>query len=316
VQDFLLLDCVLANCGWDAQFAPKSDPAGREHDSYVAINPTTETNDPQHRVIDTLFATPDAEGCEGDCGGLFDSVLYLACPIGGYGGVYQTIFNNCIVDGDNLEFDPLTTCGTNSGGTYTITQSGKVGDALSLGPCGAPGNLTGYERGWGLYFDCAAKGTMENCVFADKPDGVNSGPAIQVCLQDNAKGLPATSGTFTFNNVKIHNWYDWPNVTSGAGPTPVQVSGATSTLAATINYLNCVFPGVNGTPGVSAVEPNYVDPTRTVSSYAKTLGIGGVVDGPSFLAAAENNWSGNWNAALTANACIAWIQAGFVVKGN
>ena len=158
VQDFLMLDCVLANCGWDAQFAPKSDPAGREHDSYVAINPTTETNDPQHRVIDTIFATPDAEGCEGDCGGLFDTDLYLACPIGGYGGVYQTLFNNCVVDGDNVEFDPLTTCGTNNGGVYKITQSGIAGDALSLGPLRHAGKPDGIRGGWGLMFDCAHDG--------------------------------------------------------------------------------------------------------------------------------------------------------------
>ncbi|MGD0771121.1 MAG: hypothetical protein ABSB42_23290 [Tepidisphaeraceae bacterium] len=312
VQDFLLLDCVLANCGWDAVNAPKSDPAGREHDSYVAINPSTETNDPQHRVIDTIFATPDAEGCEGDCGGLFDTVLYLGCPIGGYGGVYQTIFNNVVVDGDNLEFDPLTTCGTNSGGVYKVTQSGKPGDALSLGPCGVAGALTGYERGWGLYFDCAPTGTMENTLFIDKPDGVNSGPAIQVCLQDNAKGLPSTSSNVKFNNVKIHNWYQWPNVTSGAGPCPVSVSGTTSTLTATINYLNCVFPGVNGTSGVSGIEPNYVDPARTVSTYAASIGITG--GAPAFLTAAENNWSGNWNPALTAQAVIDWIGAGFEAK--
>jgi hypothetical protein len=315
VQDFLMVDCVLAYCGWDAQFAPKWDQQGREHDQYVGMNPTAETNDPQHRVIDTIYATPDSEGVEGDCGGEWDTDLWLACPIGGYGAAYQSLFNNCVVDGDNVEFDPSTTCGTNSG-TYTITQSGKVGDALSLGPCGAPGNLTGFERGWGLYFDCCPKGTMENCLFIDKPDGVNSGPAIQICLQDNAKGLPSTSSNVTFNNVKIHNWYDWPNVTSGAGPCPVSVSGTTSTLSATISYADCVFPGVSGVSGVSGVEPNYVDPTRTVSAYAKTLGIPGVVDGPSFLAAAENNWSGNWNPALTAAAAIEWIQAGFVVKGN
>ena len=150
---------------------------------------------------------------------------------------------------------------------------------------------------------------MENTLFIDKPDSVNSGAAIQVCLQDTAKGLPAVSGKFNFNNVKIHNWYQWPNVTNGAGPCPVQVSGATSTLTATINYLNCVFPGVNGTTGVSGVEPNYVDPTRTVSSYGESIGIAGRA--PAFLAAAENNWSGNWNASLTAQAVNAWINAGF-----
>jgi hypothetical protein len=153
---------------------------------------------------------------------------------------------------------------------------------------------------------------MENTLFIDKPDGVNSGPAIQVCLQDNAKGLPSTSSNVKFNNVKIHNWYQWPNVTSGAGPCPVSVSGTTSTLTATINYLNCVFPGVNGTSGVSGIEPNYVDPARTVSTYAASIGITG--GAPAFLTAAENNWSGNWNPALTAQAVIDWIGAGFEAK--
>jgi hypothetical protein len=313
VQDFLMLDCVLGNCGWDAQLAPKYDAAGREHDSYVAINPASETNDPRHRVIDTILATPDAEGCEGDCGGLFDTDLYLACPIGGYGGVYQTIFNNVAVDPDPEEFDPLTACGTYNGTTYTITQNGQGGDALSLGPVGRVGALSGYERGWGLFFDCAPSGIMENSLFIDKLDPLNCGPAIQVCLQDPAKGLTASSGTFQFINDKTHNWEQWPNQTDGSGPCPVQVSGTTSALTATINYLNCVFPGVNGTPGVSGVERNYVDPTRTVSAYAASIGITG--GAPAFLTAAENNWSGNWNPALTAQAAINWIQAGFQIKG-
>jgi len=313
VQDFLMVDCVLANCGWDAQFAPKSDPAGREHDEYVALNPTTETNDPQHRVIDTIFATPDAEGCEGDCGGLFDTDLYLACPIGGYGAQYQTLWNNCVVDADPQEFDSLTTCGTCASGGFTITQRGKASDALSLGPCGVAGSLTGYERGWGLMFDCAPNGSMENSFFIDKLDPVNSGPAIQVNLTDNAKGLRSCSSNVTFNSVKIHNWMNWPNVSDGNGPCPVSVHGTSSTLTATINCLNCVFPGVNGTAGVSGVEPNYVDPTRTVSTYAASIGITG--GAAAFLTAAENNWSGNWNPGLTAQAAINWIQAGFRIKG-
>jgi hypothetical protein len=65
--------------------------------------------------------------------------------------------------------------------------------------------------------------------------------------------------------------------------------------------------------GVNGTMPNFVDSTRTISTYAKSLGIPGVVDGPSFLQAAENNWSGNWNPVLTAAAANQWIKAGFKV---
>ncbi len=295
VHDLLVVDSLFDNNGWNSTAAPKNDPEGREHDWYTAINPPAEVIDPQHRHIDCLFARADSEGLEGDAGGLADTCLFLANPIGGYLGVYQSLFHNIVVDGGGGEFD-----------------SGTAGSALSL----VPGN-SGASRGWGIFLDCAPAGTMDTVTVINKPDTINSGFALGVHAAEPAKQLTSLATVATLTNCKVYNWFTWSG-TSTSAPNAIDQDGPP---AVTITYSGCYLPGVTGSTGspqagvvgVTGTIPHYVDPTRTVSSYAKTLGIAGVTDGPSLLSAMENQWSGQWDNRLTAEAVVNWIQAGFQV---
>jgi hypothetical protein len=290
VHDLLVVDSLFDNNGWNATAAPKNDPQGREHDWYTAINPAAETTDPQHRYVNDLFARADSEGLEGDAGGLCDSCLFLANPIAGYLGVYQSLFNNVVVDGGGGEFD-----------------NEVAGSALSL----VPGNA-GASRGWGVFLDCCPTGGMTNVTVINKAnDAINSGFAVGVHVQDPAKQLVTLATAATLNGVMVHNWFEWNSTPGVSGPNAVDLDPPP---AATITYSGCYLPGVIGVAGVTGTVPNYVDPTRTASSYAKSLGILGVTNGPTLLSAMDNQWSGNWNANLDPAAVVNWIQAGFQVN--
>jgi hypothetical protein len=292
IHDLLTVDSLFDNNGWNATAAPKSDPMGREHDYYTAINPPAEKNDPQHRHIGCIFARADSEGLEGDAGGLVDSCLFLANPIGGYLGVYQSLFHNVVVDGG----------GGPSGGNEF--DGGVAGSALTL----VPGN-SGASRGWGVFLDCAPTGVMDSVTVINKPDQINSGFALGVHAADPAKQLTSLATVATLTNCKVYNWFTWSG-TSTSGPNVIDTDPPP---AVTITYSGCYLPGVTGVAGVTGTIPHYVDPTRTVSSYAKSLGIAGVNDGPSLLGAMENQWSGQWDSRLTATAVVNWIQAGFQI---
>ncbi len=289
VHDLLVVDSLFDNNGWNPTAGPKTDAEGREHDWYTAINPPAETVDPQHRYVGCVFSRADSEGLEGDAGGLADSCLFLANPIGGYLGVYPSLFHNIVVDGGAGEFD-----------------SGVTGSALTL----VPGN-SGASRGWGIFLDCGNTGTMDSVTVINKPnDQINSGFALGVHAADPAKQLTPVATVATLTNCKVYNWFTWSSTAGVSGPNGVDVDPPPT---ATITYANCYLPGVVNVAGVTSSIPHYVDPTRTASSYAKTLGISGVSDGPSLLVAMENQWSGNWDSRLTGTAVVNWIQAGFQV---
>ena len=158
---------------------------------------------------------------------------------------------------------------------------------------------------------------MDTVTVINKPDTINSGFALGVHAADPAKQLTSLATVATLTNCKVYNWFTWSG-TSTSAPNAIDQDGPP---AVTITYSGCYLPGVTGSTGspqagvvgVTGTIPHYVDPTRTVSSYAKTLGIAGVTDGPSLLSAMENQWSGQWDNRLTAEAVVNWIQAGFQV---
>jgi hypothetical protein len=291
IHDLLVVDSIFDHNGWNPTAAPKNDAEGREHDWYTAINPPAETIDPQHRHVGCVFARADSEGLEGDAGGLADTCLFLANPIGGYLGVYQSLFHNIVVDGGGGEFDGST-------------GSPQAASALSL----VPGN-SGASRGWGVFLDCAPVGAMDTVTVINKPDAINSGFALGVHAADPAKQLTSLPTVATLTNCKVYNWFTWSGTATSA-PNAIDQDGPP---AVTITYSGCYLPGVTGVPGVTGTIPHYFDPTRTASSYAKMLGIAGATDGPSLLSTMENRWSGNWDSRLTATSVVNWIQAGFQV---
>ncbi|MGD0462180.1 MAG: hypothetical protein ABSB74_06805 [Tepidisphaeraceae bacterium] len=300
IHDMLCDGNVLVNNGWNVTAAPKSDPMGREHDWYTGVNPKTETNDPQHRYVNTVFATADSEGLEGNSGGLCDTDLFLANPIAGYVAVYQGRFHNVVVDG-----------GGDGKGGNEFDFGGMIGSALTMvEPPPVPPATNGGTRGWGVFLDCVPTGTMDTVTVINKPEVVNGGFALGVHVNDGAKGLPTVATVAALSNCVVNDWYTWsssyPNPATGAA-NALNFNGPPS---ATITYLQCYFPGVTGVLNVIGAIPHYADPTRCTRTYAQSLGYSGA---PALLSAMENQWSGNWKANLEPAAVVNWIQAGFQV---
>jgi hypothetical protein len=316
VKDLLVLDPVMAVSGWHYSVLPK-DGSGMEHCWYSNNANVVQTSDPQHRFIGGIFAQPESMGIKQACGGLDDNDLFLTCPIGVIGIQYNTSITNCVIDGDNTEFDPLTSA--RDLGTTNL-QQGIAGLALSDGNVGTPGHQIGQERGWGIEFVTVPSGNLSGTLFIDKPDPINNGPAIRITTIDsNDTGVnPPKAGSFTLSDNIIHNWTQGAFNATSAGPNVVVInttnnSGSVTTAQPTVNYSANVFPGFLSVAGVSAAESSYPDPSgRKISSYAKSLGVPGITDGPSWLARAEQNWSGNFDPRFTAAAANAWIRAGYI----
>jgi hypothetical protein len=324
VHDRLMDFCTEVRSGWDPKVFPK-DGSGMEHCIYDNNNEVTATSgyanepsDPEMREFNCILAQAESMGDKAALGGLHDTELYLACPIALFGIHWPTYVNNCVVDGDPQEFDPITSTSNNGAAVTGIT-----GGALADGYPGTIGSETGQGRGYGVSLVTQPNASITSTLFIDKNDVINDGPAIQVATIDNNNpgNDPPVSGTITVTDCIVHDWAQGQMNVTVSGPNTVLVSNTNgqtgtseiSTAAPTITYSNDVLPGMAGVTGVSAVEPNYFDDTRTTSTYAKGLGVAGVVDGPSFLIyAAANNWqSSTFDSRFTAGATNSWIWAGF-----
>jgi hypothetical protein len=299
IQDLLVADSTFDLNGWNPTVTGKRDAQGREHDWYDAIWPSWDSRDPLHRFVNDIFARPMADGIEGNAPDtLIDHPVFVACPIAGYCGAGGVgVIQNYLVDGGSGSFDVL---GPGSGLSLTWPT------------------VNGNGRGWGVYLDCATTGSLINGITLGKGDAndaaINPGQATGVHCEDAQKGLPNEVTAATLTNVRVHDWYEWNGGASNPSAANVVNLSNAGPPQPTIAYGNCVLPGVNGPPGVSAVEPNYVDDTRCVATYAAGLGIGAVVDAPSFLTAADDNWSGNYNVNLTATPAFNWVNAGFQTR--
>jgi hypothetical protein len=305
VRDCLVVQSLFDNSGWNETAAPKADPTGMEQGFYTAINPTTETADPQHRYIGCCFSRADSEGLEGNAGGLIDTSLFLANSIAGYVGVYQSGIHNCVVDGG----------GDGKGGNefdFAGANGIMIGSALTLSTATlpVPPKIDANTRGWGLFLDACPSGFLDSVTVINKPEVVNCGFALGVRVADPAKQLKSLATIAAVTNCKVYNWYTWsssyPDPTKGA-PNVLNLNGPPN---ATIAYSGNYFPGVTGVAGVTGTIPNYVDPTRCARTYAQSIGLSGA---PALLAEMQNQSSFNWSPALAPDVVVNWIQAGFEV---
>ena len=152
-----------------------------------------------------------------------------------------------------------------------MDAAGNTGVAYEYGPAtgGAPG--TNYTAG---------TITWSNNIIAHPARLVGDGGA----------GLYVNAG-YT-GNVVNNIFYDWYS-------PPLVNNGTTGGSGDTGNVLDA---GASNSEG-------YPDPTRTVGTYAGTLGLTATTD--AFLAAARTQSKDNWNTALTASAVNDYIRAGF-----
>jgi chitodextrinase len=152
--------------------------------------------------------------------------------------------------------------------------AGNSGQTFEWGPAtGAPPG-TNYNAGTGLW----TNNIMAHAARLAGEGGI---------------GLSISSGYTA--NVTNNILYDWW--------TPLlENSGTTGGSGDTGNVQDATGSNSEG----------YPDPTRTVGSYAGTLGLATTTAG--FLAAARQQSKANWNPALTADAVNSHIRAGFGIK--
>jgi hypothetical protein len=151
-------------------------------------------------------------------------------------------------------------------------------------------------RGWGAQLNLCPQATLENIICTDKQDARNTGWAFQVqCINPHTNQNVPTNATLR-NLIVSPTW-------AGSALSIVGTPGS-------MTYDNCDLPSQPPTAGIIPT-PRYSDPTRTVASYAKSLGITAVTDADSFLTAAAENRRGSYNPTLTASAVNAYIRAGF-----
>jgi hypothetical protein len=116
----------------------------------------------------------------------------------------------------------------------------------------------------------------------------------------NARGITTSIGVqnVTSSNNIICDW-----------TLPVQDNGSSNTFTNNIaNASTCAGTWASSMYGINHPVA-FTDPTRTVASYAGTLGL--TATDRAFLDAAELQQKGNWNVALTAPAVNDYIRAGF-----
>jgi hypothetical protein len=308
IRDLLLNRCYFVGNGGKNQL-------GTAHGVYLN-SMYQDATDLQVRFINTVFAASAAAGCECNRGGFFHNCLSLSNPIAFYGGGGAAAeISHCVVDGGGGEFDMLEVPIT-SGTLVKFASAGTFppapGNALNLQPG------TGANRGWGCYLDAATTGSIHDTYIINKPEHFNAGFAVGVHTVDGGKaglGMPSAATIATLGpNLIVHNWYEWSADGKGS-PNFVNLAGAYNgkpAPTATINFNGLVvLSGVTGVAGVTAIEPKYVDDTRTCSSFAKTLGIAGVTDGPTLAQRMEAQDSTNWDPRLEAQPVFNYIQAGF-----
>jgi hypothetical protein len=151
-------------------------------------------------------------------------------------------------------------------------------------------------RGWGAQLNFCPQATLENIICTDKLDPRNNGWAFQVqCINSRTKQNVPTAAML--RNLIVSPTWTGPAVSFVGTP-------------GSITYDNCDLPGQPPAAGI-VPTPKYLDPTRTVATYAQSLKLADVTDADSFLAAAAANRRGSFNPALTATAVNAYIRAGF-----
>lgn len=261
ITDVLIVENFFDHNGWN-ETAPGAGKTIFNHNAYLQIY--TGAGDPQYRVINNIFARAACEGCQQRPGGLQDGNTYIGNPMAFFLESRDSIARNCVVTGAGFD--------------------------LSAGP--------GNPRGDGFLSNFCTSILIENCIFTDKTDSINTDSAIVIqCIQDNTEANIPTQ--VTLQNVIVHNW---------TGPT-FYIMGKPRP----ITFTNCDLPNFNAitpTPPGIIPTPKYVAPARTITKYAATLNL---PTAAALLDAMSLQRRGNFNSNLTAPAVNQFFQSGFTV---
>ena len=227
------------------------------------------------RVCNNWFCRPAATGYELRPGGMASGNISIGCPSMGLVAEYPSIMQYAVADG--------------------------AGYDLTMG--------TGVTRGLGFLAQICPTVTLDHLYCIDHQDTSNNGWAIQVNTITTGE-TPSVATVATISNSVVCDWDVWNSNDPYSGP-PFQIyDNNESQYAPQLTFVNCDFPNMSSTQGILSSSPKYVDNTRCLGTYATSLGY---ADTDAFLAACLDNCKGNWNTALSAQAFLAYVEAGFTV---
>src|SRR5262249_44349398 len=164
--------------------------------------------------------------------------------------------------------------------------------------------------GWGIwafqqYYNttnyAAGTATITNNIFAHYLGTNYNGFAVVV---QSASGYP-TPAALNFTNNIIYYWAYGPVSAGNHSPVWDQTKGGTPSVLSP----NQIYLGPSNTFNTVADPTIYPAPTRSIGSYAGTIGLTATLDG--FLAVARDQSKDNWNPALMAAAVNDYVRAGF-----
>ncbi|MGD0460860.1 MAG: right-handed parallel beta-helix repeat-containing protein [Tepidisphaeraceae bacterium] len=301
-KNVLIEENLFDHNGW-AEGVPGAGKTIFNHNMYLQ---RVKVGEDRHFIVrNNISARASSHGCQMRPGGLLQNNLFLKNPLGAYVSYAPSVVrDNVVLDGDRI----------------------------------APG----LERGQGLEFLNCPTVLAEGNIVAHKPDPTNGMEAMSYDpSKHNSRGLP-TAGEFRNNVV-----YDWAGVAFRLAAPSQQLSvhdnffqqqddrlielkaWKPSYLFRNNQYISerhspfqiagwnlpwKEWLGQTGDPSDWG-RTTFLDPSRDIDSYAKSIGLSDAsLEG--FLAAAREQRRGHWDQRLTAQAVNDYIRAGFARKSK
>lgn len=247
------------------------------HNLYIQNVPAYGGNNAPHTVNGNIIANASSVGCQNRPGGDLSRNLFIANPIAGFcAGTQSTMNYNVNIEGSSAQ---ARTAG--SGGYALDWYYGGNGSATGLQIGGASGASNSQAK---YNITAHARSTTGNW-----------GGAMQI-------GGPGDGGELVSNVDMSENlFYEWP---TGTDPTILNYSSAGG---------NTISPNdVDGAGPHFGTYP-YPYPDRTLGDYYAAIGnphgFSSTTDG--FLQACRQNFKGNWDTRLTADAVTDYFRENF-----
>jgi hypothetical protein len=300
-QNVLIEENLFDHNGWTS--LPGAGKTMFNHNMYLQHGYMAED---RHIIVrGNISARAASHGCQLRPGGILENNLFLKNPLGAF-----------------MSYSP------------SIARNNVVLDADSITP--------ELPRGQGLEILNCCQALAEGNIVAHKPDKRNGQEGLAF-YPHGRQGDPApTVGQFDHNIV-----YDWAGpaffiVSTPAGLTArdnffeqkdnpviflsewkpnfvIQNNHYTSELAEPFR-IGRQYTDLTGWVTQTAEKPSmgpadFVDPSRDIASYAKSISLSDAsLEG--FLAAARDQQRGRWDPRLTADAVNNYIRAGFAIRSH
>lgn len=292
------------------------------HSLYVSVY-----NDPV-LVRGNIFSRSGAQGTQFRSGGTGYDNFYTQNPIVGFGRTYPLNFYNNVMSEGILAVGVGDSWGVSiiGAGDGSSIHNNIISNTLSAGAAFSARLTFSNDTITSLTLANPAVFTVVSNVQGDADEIYTNGNAVKFTNTGGALPASITSGTtyYVVNasaNGLVFSIAATPNGTpistlgqSTSGTTKVQLQTQNSSIIDNTIYQWAGAPvdeGINSTISGNVVNGGgYPAPSRTIGTYAGSLGLTATIDG--FMTAALAMDKSTWNPALTANNGVnPYIRAGF-----